>query len=181
MEQILAEDALSSHSRHSVLRERIVEHVFVADVLRRLWQLGITDAEVLRSEFDAGGYDIVLSRGRITRHIQLKTLTAGGRASEVKVGLALAEKPSGCVLWIVVSPDLETESYLWFGAEPGAALPDISLLKMAKHTKGNAQGEKSYRPNHRLLPRRKFTRLNSIDEVLDKLLGIGLATATASR
>lgn len=179
MEQILDEGSLSLHSRHSVLRERIVEHVFVADVLRRLWQLGITDAEVLRSEFDAGGYDIVVSRGRITRHIQLKTLTAGGRANEVKIGLALAEKPSGCVIWIVVTPDLEIESYLWFGAEPGIALPDISLLKVAKHTKGNASGEKAHRPNHRLLPKSKFVRLNSIDDVLKKLLGIGRATEIA--
>ncbi|CAB3805334.1 hypothetical protein [Pararobbsia alpina] len=45
------------HYVHSVLRERIVEHVFVGDVLRRLWQRGVTDLELLRSEYDAGGYD----------------------------------------------------------------------------------------------------------------------------
>lgn len=54
------EDA-SQHSIHSTLRERIVEHVFVGDALRRLWQLGVTDVEVLRSEFDAGGYDLVMT------------------------------------------------------------------------------------------------------------------------
>jgi hypothetical protein len=113
-----------------------------------------------------------MSRKSITRHIQLKTLTVGGRASEVKIGLALAEKPSGCVIWIVVTPGLEAQSYLWFGSKPGAALPDIGLLRTAKHTKANALGEKAYRPNHRLLPRSRFTRLTSIDEVLANLFGI---------
>lgn len=51
------------HYLHSVLRERIVEHAFVGDALRRLWQRGVTDIEVLRSEFDAGGYDLVMSYG----------------------------------------------------------------------------------------------------------------------
>ena len=50
-----------SHNVHSTLREQIVEHVFMGDALRRLWQLGMTDVEVLRSEFDAGGYDLVMS------------------------------------------------------------------------------------------------------------------------
>jgi len=45
----------SPHYINSTLRERIVEHVFVGEALRRLWQLGVTDVEVLRSEFDAGG------------------------------------------------------------------------------------------------------------------------------
>jgi hypothetical protein len=52
--------AETSHFLHSTLRERIVEHVFVGDALRRLWQHGVTDVEVLRSEFDAGGYDLVI-------------------------------------------------------------------------------------------------------------------------
>lgn len=48
-------DQTSAHFLHSTLRERVVEHVFVGEALRLLWQLGITDVEVLRSEFDAGG------------------------------------------------------------------------------------------------------------------------------
>jgi hypothetical protein len=41
-------------------------------VLRALWCRGVFDVEVLRSEFDAHGYDLVMARGRIVRHIQLK-------------------------------------------------------------------------------------------------------------
>ncbi|MFE3835591.1 hypothetical protein [Pseudogemmobacter sonorensis] len=58
------------HSRNSVLREIILEHLFVGELLRHLWRAGVTDAEILRSEFDAGGHDLVLSRDALTRHIQ---------------------------------------------------------------------------------------------------------------
>ena len=48
------------------------------------------------------------------RHIKLKTLRVGGKASDAKIGLKPAEKPSGCVIWIVVTPDLHFDHFLWF-------------------------------------------------------------------
>jgi len=83
---------------HSTLRERIVEHVFVGEVLTTLWRRGVLNVEILRPEFDAHGYDVVMSRGPVVRHVQLKTQAAG----KVSVGRALAEKPSGCVVWIAL-------------------------------------------------------------------------------
>src|SRR3954452_20974615 len=102
----LTNDA-SQHYIHSTLRERIVEHVFVGDTLRRLWQLGVTDVEVLRSEFDAGGYDLVMSYRKVVRHIQFKTVLVDGKAASTKISLKLLEKPSGCVIWIVVTQALD--------------------------------------------------------------------------
>jgi hypothetical protein len=67
------------HFTHSTLRERIVEHVFVGVVLRTLWRLGVRDVEILRPEFDAHGYDVVMSRGPVVRHVQPKD--SGGRQS----------------------------------------------------------------------------------------------------
>ena len=159
------------HFINSTLRERIVEHVFVGDALRRLWQRCVTDVEVLRSEFDAGGYDLVMSHGRIVRHIQFKTVMVDGKATEAKISLRLMEKPSGCVIWIVVTPELDLQSYLWFGGAPGEGLPDISNLRIAKHAKGNAQGTKAERPNHRIVPRTRFERLETLDAVLIRLFG----------
>ena len=86
----------SAHYQHSTLRERIVEHVFVGDALRTLWRRGVVDVEVLRPEFDAHGYDLVMARGPIVRHIQFKTGTSP-KPADVSVSQALAEKPSGCV------------------------------------------------------------------------------------
>jgi len=169
--EIVTADDQTAHYIHSVLRERIVEHVFVGDTLRRFWQLGITDVEVMRSEFDAGGYDLVMSRGKIIRHIQFKTMSFGGKTANTRIGMKLLEKPSGCVIWIVVKSDLTLDSFLWLGGEPGEPLPDISDLKIAKHTKGNAEGAKIERPNHRIVPRGKFEKLNTLDQVLERLFG----------
>lgn len=161
-----------SHYIHSTLRERIVEHVFIGEALRRLWKRGALDVEVLRSEFDAGGYDLVMSHRKIVRHIQFKSVTEAGKAARVKVSLKLMEKPSGCVIWIVVSPeDLQINSYRWFGAPPGEPLPDISGLKVGKHTKGNSAGTKLERAGHRIVPMSKFSELPDMDAVLDRLFG----------
>ncbi|MEG3180115.1 hypothetical protein [Sphingomonas sp. LT1P40] len=163
--------ALDHHYIHSTLRERIVEHVFVGEALRRLWQLGIFDVEVLRSEFDAGGYDLVMSRGSIIRHIQFKSVMQEGKAARTSVSLKLADKPSGCIIWMVVSPELELKSFLWFGSGPGVKLPDLGEFSVTKHSKGNADGIKFERPNHRIIPRGKFDALGSLDGVLEKLFG----------
>lgn len=143
----------------------------MGEALRRLWQWGVSDIEVLRSEFDAGGYDLVMSQGAVTRHIQLKTKTLGGKTNAVQVNLRLADKPSGCVLWIVVTPDLLFDHYLWFGGLPGEALPDITHHAVAKHSKGTSKGVKTARLNHRVVGIAKFEKLLDLDLVLARLFG----------
>jgi hypothetical protein len=160
------------HYIHSTLRERIVEHVFVGEALRELWKRGALDVEVLRSEFDAGGYDLVMSYRKIVRHIQFKSVTEAGKAARVNVSLKLMEKPSGCVIWIVVSPqDLQIKSYRWFGAAPGEPLPNITDWKVSKHTRANAEGTKLERAYHRIVPLTRFEQLPSMEAVLDRLFG----------
>jgi hypothetical protein len=118
-----------------------------------------------------GGYDLVMSYRKVVRHIQLKTVTVDGKADSIKISLKLREKPSGCVIRIVVTPELELQSYLWFGGPPGEQLPDIRNMSVAKHTKGNAEGTKTERPNHRIIGRGKFTKLDTLDAVLGRLFG----------
>src|SRR3546814_19517188 len=103
-----------------------------------------------------------MARGRVTRHIQFKTKIVGGKTDEVKISLKLMEKPSGCVLWIVVTPDLVFDHYLWFGAGPGESLPDISAFAVAKHSKGTAQGEKNARPGHRKVRITRFEKVSTL-------------------
>ena len=164
-------DGQKAHYLQSTLREKIVEHVFVGDILRRLWQRGITDVEVLRSEFDAGGYDLVVSREKIVRHIQFKTSKVEGKRRSITASVKLMEKPSGCILWIFVDSDLNIKSYRWFGNDPGVALADISGFPVAKHTKGNSTGDKNKRPDQRVIALAKFSKddLKTTDEVLDRL------------
>ena len=166
----VTEDEKSMHSLHSTLRERIVEHLFVGEVLRWLWRRRVTDLEVLRSEFDAGGYDLMMSYKKIDRHIQLKTILANGKTADVKASRKLMDKPSGCIIWISVSLNLDIVSYRWLGGEPGEAFPYIPL-KNAKQTKGNAQGVKAKKPQHWIIPKAQFVQLRSIDELMERLFG----------
>ena len=161
-------DGDGRHFMHSTLRERIVEHIFVGDVLRTLWRRGVTDVEILRPEFDAHGYDLVMSRGPVVRHVQLKTQAAG----KVSVGRALAEKPSGCVVWIGLNKDtLELGPFLWFCNAPGLPLPEISSFPSPKRATHNAEGQRALRKNHHELPAAAFTKLKTLDEVIVRLFG----------
>ena len=153
---------------HSLLRERIVEHVFVGDVLRTLWRPGVTDVEILRTEFDARGYDLVMSRGAIVRHIQLKAQAAG----KVSVASALAEKPSGCVVWIGLNKEtLELGSFMWYGGSPGKPMPDISAHSNPKCVTHTAEGVRPLRKNNYILTPGAFTKLKTLDEVIVRLFG----------
>jgi hypothetical protein len=155
------------HFTHSTLRERIVEHVFVGDVLRTLWRRGVTDVEILRSEFDAHGYDVVMSRGSVVRHIQFKTQ----KDRAIKVSLALGEKPSGCVIWIGIDEHLNLKHFRWFGGLPGQPLPEIKDFKVAQRETRNKAGERPDRRNHRMVPKRAFQVLETIDDVIEHLFG----------
>ncbi|MDC6177140.1 hypothetical protein [Ralstonia solanacearum] len=159
------------HTAYSTQRERIIEHVFVGELLRRLWVLGIADVELLRSEVDAGGYDLVLCHKAIVRHVQLKSVVEGGRSASVTVNLKLAEKPSGCVVWLAVGPDLNLREFRWFGGRPGEPLPDVTAHQTARHARANAMGVKQARPGHRVLRSRDFQVLKSLDELIERLFG----------
>lgn len=166
-----AEDDAAGY-RHSSYREKIIEHAFVSEVLRRLWAKGVRNAEILKPEVDGGGYDIVLRAGRITRHVQLKSLTVGARTSRWKIGLSLGQCPSGCVVVIVSDPAaLDIGPFLWFGGVPGAPLPPIDHLPVARHTKGDATGLKAERQGHRVVKRGQFKAIPDVDTLLDRLFG----------
>jgi hypothetical protein len=161
----------SKHAAYSVLRERIVEHVFIGDAMRRLWQLGIFDVEVLRGEFDTSGYDLVMICGNVIRHIQFKASLVDGSRGNISVNLKLGQTPSGCVIWLGVTDDLEIVDYRWFGGKPGHSLPEIADRAPARHTRANADGVKAERPNQRILAKGEFEALDGLDGVLNRLFG----------
>ena len=159
----------SAHSIDSSLREQVLEHLFTGELLRCLWTRGRKDIEVLRAEVDRGGYDLVLACNGILRHIQLKASYLGAKTSRVKVHIGLAAKPSGCVIWIRFDPDtLELGPFHWFGGRPGEPLPSLGDT-VARHTKGDAKGIKSYRANIRVVNGGRFSKLTSITEVAERL------------
>lgn len=157
----------ADHSERSTNREKILEHLFVGDLLRCLWRSGVRDVEVLRAEVDSGGFDLVIECDGILRHIQLKTSHRDAKTAKVEVNIALAKRSSGCVIWLLFDEvTLELGPFLWFGAEPDRRLPDLGE-RIGRHTRGS----KGYRKNIRQVCRSAFTRLTSIDDLAQALFG----------
>lgn len=169
-------------SLQSSYRERLIEHLFVGEVLRALWLSGVPQVEVLKSEVDAAGYDVVMECESVVRYLQLKSGRRDGKRPDVGVSLKLAKKPSGCVIWVLFDPDtLELGPFLWFGGAPGAPLPDVSGFKIGKHTKADSTGRKAERPNIRLIPKTRFEALSSIAAIVDRLFGLDGASERGGR
>ena len=173
----LENQSAADTSIKSAFYEQLVEHVFVSEVLQEAWYGFGQTVEVLRSEIDASGYDIVLECNAIQRHVQLKTSTLAAKTVRQKVNIALASKKSGCVVWILRHEDPEKclmkLSYLFFGSPPGEPLPSLESFKVARHSKGNAQGVKLERPAIRVVPKCRFVYLETTRELVAQLFGMG--------
>lgn len=156
--------------------EQLVEHVFISEVLQEVWFRFRKTVEVLRSEVDASGYDVVLECNGELRHVQLKTSKKDGKTASQKVNVALSSKPSGCVVWILRDEDQNDYrmrlTYLFFGAEvAGAPLPTLDGLQVGKHTKGNKDGVKAERQSIRIIPKREFEPIGTTTELVTRLFG----------
>jgi hypothetical protein len=158
----------------------LLEHLFAGAIMSHMWLRGTERVEILKPQVDNGGYDLVLEANAAVRHIQLKASHRGSTTSHVNINMLLGEKPSGCVIWMLFDPtNLQLGPFLWFGAEPGEALPEISAYPVATHTRHNAAGVRPERPNIRAVPKSAFTRIDSLDEVVERLFGMSATSAVA--
>jgi hypothetical protein len=150
----------------------LIEHLFIGELLKLSWTTGTCSLEIAKPEVDYQGYDLVAEENGIIRHIQLKTSYLGARAASQKIHVSLASKPSGCAAWIYFDEGtLELGPFLFFGGAAGEPLPDLSDLRVARHTKGNAQGVKAERPRIRVVNKGQFTQYNSIEALYEVLFG----------
>ncbi|MEH6814019.1 MAG: hypothetical protein V7677_15905 [Motiliproteus sp.] len=162
----------NKHSLHSSFREKLLEHLFIAELLKRSWRDGSCSMEIAKPEVDSKGHDLIAEANGVVRHIQLKSSVRGGKTAFQKVHTALAEKPSGCVIWTVFDEDsLELGPFLFFGAAPREPLPSLESMAVAKHTKGNALGEKLERPQIRKVNKGSFEVLQDFDHLHQRLFG----------
>jgi hypothetical protein len=138
--------------------------------MRHGWQHSLARIEMLKSQVDASGYDIVLDSGGVMRHIQLKASHVGSHTPHVPINIELSRKPSGCIIWMYFDPTtLVFDHFLWFGGPPNQPLPSLDKYKIASHTKRNAAGVKTERPNIRLVPKAAFHRIETIEEIVKYL------------
>ena len=161
---------MEQHYLKSSYREKLIEHLFVGELIKLSWLNGSCSLEISKPEVDNQGYDLIAEENGIIRHIQLKTAKIGATTSYQKVHIALARKPSGCVIWIYFDETtMQLGPFLYFGALAGESLLDISDFKVAKHTKGNKDGVKAERPEIRQIPKRKFTAYSNIEALYSVL------------
>ena len=156
---------------HSSARENVLEHLFVGELLRTLWCQGVHEVEVLRSEVDECGYDLVVECREVLRHIQLKSSHHLGRATRQTINAKIEKKIGGCVVWVIFdAKTLSLGPFRWLGSSPGG-LPISLGSKLGKHTKANSLGVKNERPNMRVVNRSAFMQLSSMADVVEKLFG----------
>jgi hypothetical protein len=150
----------------------LIEHLLVGEIMKCLWIRGIVQFEVLKPQVDDSGYDLALEANGVVRHIQLKSSFDEAATKQVKVSLKLSTKPSACVIWVRFDPEtMKIGPFLWFGDSPGKPIPDITLFKVAKHTRGNAKGVKKERSNQRVIPRARFEEIPDLDLLITRLFG----------
>ena len=157
--------------RSSSHREKVVEHLFLGELLRYLWVSGVDGVQVLKPEVDAAGYDIVLSLGPVVRHVQLKSSQVSGRTQSQLIHESLATHASGCVIWVLLDEQLKFVGFRWFGGEPGKPLPPLTRYRRARHARANAQGIKAERAHTWRVPRAAFETVADMAGVVGKLFG----------
>jgi hypothetical protein len=157
---------MKEHSINSSYRERLIEHLFIGELLKLSWRNKDCSLEVSKPEVDNSGYDLIIEVNGTLRHVQLKATFIGAKTTRQNIHLSLTRKPSGCVVWIYFNPDtLELGPYLFFGGKPGKPLSDITSHKVAKHTKGDAEGFKAERPSIRVINKGDFKKYSTINDL----------------
>jgi hypothetical protein len=164
----------------STFIEQLVEHVFIAEVLQETWYGFGKTVEVLHSEVDASGYDLVFDCNGILRHVQLKTSKPNKKGAQ-PVNVALGEKPSGCVVWIFRQEDPDTRrmnlSFRFFGGGPGEPLPSLEEFPLGRRTTPNKEGNKPIRHSIRKVPYRRFITVPSTTTLVEHLFGLTIPDA----
>lgn len=164
---------MTQHTENSSYREKLIEHLFVSELLKLSWLHDDCALEIAKPEVDNSGYDLIAERAGLIRHIQLKTSIIGGKTASQKVHIQLSNKPSGCMVWVYFDEQtMRLGPFLYFGEEAGKPLPSLGDYKIAKHTKGNSDGVKTERQNIKVLPKRAFKIIESVEKIYDQLFRV---------
>lgn len=163
---------MNKHTEQSSYREKLIEHLFIGELLKLSWLKDGCQLEVSKPEVDNSGYDVIAEVHGAIRHIQLKASYIGGKTSKQNIHIKLGTKPSGCVVWVYFNEEtLELGPFYFYGAKPGEPLPDLDGTKVGRHTKGDQDGYKAERPNIRVLNKGSFDRYDTVQDIYNVLFG----------
>lgn len=150
-------------SRESNTVERLIEHLFLAELLQECWFRRRQLVEVLRAEVDSAGYDLVLESSDVIRHVQLKASGRGSRTSQQTINVRLRDRLGGCIIWVFYEVDPESgRAKLTYRYREAESLPD----RRGRHTRGGGARE-----NTRVVRKGEFRAVADIAALVDLLFG----------
>lgn len=145
--------------------EKLMEHLFLSEVLQECWFRRRQVVEVLRAEVDAAGYDIVLTAGDVTRYVQLKASRQGGKTSRQTINRKLTKRPGGCVVWISYDVDEDKAraklKYRWWD---GDVQPLPEIVGVNPHSRQE-------RPGTAVLKKADFELIEETPALVHRLFG----------
>ncbi|WP_282236072.1 hypothetical protein [Salinicola endophyticus] len=80
---------MDHHSTHASYRERLIEHLFIGELLKHAWLVRDRRLEIARPEVDNSGYDLIAEERALVRHLQLKASKLDARTARQNVHTAL--------------------------------------------------------------------------------------------
>lgn len=100
-------------SSNSNFFENLLEHRFLFDLGRELvLRPDPLLLNILKSEVDAFGFDLVLAVGSQAYYVQMKTRANSGKAKDYDLSNALWSLPDACAIWMLYDPQtLEPVTY----------------------------------------------------------------------
>lgn len=145
--------------------EKLMEHIFLSEILQECWFRRRQVVEVLRAEVDAAGYDVVLEAGGRIRHVQLKASRQGGKTSTQTINSKLSERAGGCVIWIAYEVPEENRraqlKYRWWD----------SGVSTSPKVPGRNPRTKRERPNTFVLKKSDFELIHEASTLVDRMFG----------
>ena len=147
--------------------EKLMEHIFLAEVLQECWFQRRQIVEVLRAEVDAAGYDVVLEAAGKIRHVQLKASRQGGKTAKQTINTRLVDREGGCVVWVSYEVN-ETKGradlkYRWWDSRT----QDLPLT-VGRNTRTGRE-----RPNTAVLKKSDFELIGDTATLVGRLFGEG--------
>lgn len=145
--------------------EKLMEHIFLSEILQECWFHRRQVVEVLRAEVDAAGYDLVLEAAGRIRHVQLKASRQGGKTSKQTINTKLADRQGGCVVWIAYEVDEEMGraqlKYRWWDSD----------TQSPPKTPGRNTRTGKERPNTFVLKKADFELIEDTPKLVERLFG----------
>ena len=163
----------SAHSYDSTLREQALGHIFLGELLAFMWRHDRRDIEMLDLLFGVGPLGHVAHDEDDSAAVDRRQRDLLRERAAVRAAAGHFTAPPSALFHggeDDVRETLDIERFYWYGGRPGTPLPDLGK-RIARHSKGNSQGEKNERPGHRVVAKRDFDTLVNISEVVGKLFG----------